>query len=391
MSRRMRKQEYLSVRKKISTFSVFLIRRHYLKKRRGRGKKSAKIISRMIVLTLGIQRNGKIFLQSPTECFQSLPLIDRGEKARNELPKGTAIRELIRKPYDVSRVRVFEADGRQFVVKKVDIKKVHYPLEEFDIAKQASAAAIPTSKPVGYVIVGNNLYEFFEYIPHTASLEDVSHIVKERGLSNHSFNYGSFTQLERNLSSDPEWRLAYRKELKMGGDLGALRLAEKALTIYRNAVLRHASITNALKKEGNIEHWKEAMRHTLSLGKSKGAPVVFDTYEVEELAEVLDENFPGDELHDYRADLKIAYSKFKEEQDNKFIPRVEREVLGASYTMPYRAFCTYVDARCEEAGIQHKDFAFRNILVKMDEYKENLLPDRNGDAQFYIIDWEQKS
>jgi hypothetical protein len=74
---------------------------------------------------------------------------------------------------------------------------------------------------------------------------------------------------------------------------------------------------------------------------------------------------------------------------NKWDRFLQKVVLGAEYRKTKDDFIKSAKSRLAEFGIAHKDLALRNILVAFDKKTGKLIPDKNGNAQFYLIDWEQ--
>ncbi len=104
-------------------------------------------------------------------------------------------------------------------------------------------------------------------------------------------------------------------------------------------------------------------------------------------------------LEDFSERVATVFSvvrDFKQEKIAKLEVYVDEEIhdidqrnLGVEFGNPLDKFKQDVANKTEAAGIVLKDVTNKNILVKTDD-EGNLLPDEQGKAQFYIIDFETK-
>lgn len=371
---------------------------------------------------------------------QTLAPIRRGQKAGTGLPKGKKIRELAKKPYDVSRVKLFEADGRRFVVKRVDNKKVDYELQEYEIAKQASAAGIPTPHVVGYVKDRGNTYLFFEYLESTKSLLELEgkayqfdgveiklhlsdfNLWKEVGdfpddevmLWNEAKSESQFSQLSHSLFQfvirsfknvldccTPD----FKERLKTGspkidldsfvrdqvkGQLQHMFEVLKGSDFYGTAVYRVKEYLGIDLRSMDISKFTENKESfDLFVNEVKSALAA--------KARAVQPQGEGSKVISYQDFLNSEIERSVEEnqmlQDylkRRYTPLLEKRALQVSISMPFERFKADVDEQCRVAGIKHKDFNLRNILVVMDGKTGWPKRDEAGEAQFYVIDWEQK-
>lgn len=369
---------------------------------------------------------------------QRLTPIHRGQKSDAGLPKGKKIRELAKKLYDVSRVKLFEAGGRRLVIKRVDNKKVDFELQEYETAKQALAAGIPTPRVAGYIKDKGNTYLFFEYIESSTSVLE---------LDGKTYQFGG-VEITLNLSDISLW-----KEV---GDFPDDMWWDAAKSDSKDSRNQHSLFQSVISSLKNVfdcytpdfkEHLKtqfptidpasnvrdtariylQEMFDTLYKSKSLG----FIAYMVKERLGIdlrlvdfsklaknkksfdlfVDEMKRALVLKAHATKQQAAGSKVISPQDflrseearslkeneilqnylkRKFTSSLERRALHVSISVPFEWFKEDVEEKCRIAGIKHKDFNLRNILVVMDDKTGWPKRDEGGCAQFFVIDWEQK-
>jgi hypothetical protein len=88
----------------------------------------------------------------------------------------------------------------------------------------------------------------------------------------------------------------------------------------------------------------------------------------------------------------VFRDKVIKEKNNLYesaVPVYEKEHFGVSISVPYKKFIKMVKEKCAQNGIKHKDLEYRNVLTKIDPKTGQIEPDKDGNAQFYVVDWEQ--
>lgn len=366
---------------------------------------------------------------NPTDYIENKLLpISRGSHADKELPAGQSIAELVDEPYDVSKVKILDANGKRFVVKRVSKSKVNYDLEEFDMAKQALAFGISTPRPVGYLKDKGNVYLLFEYIEDASNLNEFEDLYrKSRG------DHQNFQELNKSLIAalnfgptvkfDMHW---LPKDERWNAKKNNYEILDKACTKLHKLLI---FVEEALSAENNHsrQFWidelnqqknKIIIEDCLRLSESFGDPelsgekiaiIVFEKIKewcgvdlrapefkgdikvgpiFDKLVGIINNQLGGVGYHELLEKTSEEIMEFGDEQCEKFTPIVEREHWGASISLPLRRLCERMNTLNKTGQLRHKDLAYRNIMMKVDE-KNRPIPDENGDAQFYVIDWEQ--
>lgn len=341
--------------------------------------------------------------QNATAYIENLPLINRGKHTDAALPQEGRIKELVRTPYDITRVKLWEVAGKKFVIKRVIHGKVADDLEEYRKTQQAATLSIPTHRPVGYVKDKGNTYLIFEYLENTISAFEL-HQRKIQMSGHSSFNPIDFSISLYDIACyDP--KLGIELELRYYEELLAFLNFLASLVFYIKNIIYDRSSLVLL-----VEQIKEKMDDFRSMGQLEKMLLIFkDEFNVDltlpvsvnseseakvwfdnlknQLTKSLGNNFLL-RMSKVRTGFKKRSHEYHASISKKYIPLLERRLCGASISFPYKDFVEKVERKIEEAGLKATDLNMRNILVKMDKDGKRVLPNKHGDAQFYVIDWE---
>lgn len=338
-----------------------------------------------------------------TAYIENLPLINRGEHTETVLPQKGTIKELAEMPYDITRVKLWEVAGKKFVIKRVIRGKVADDLEEYRKTQQAATLSIPTHRPVGYVKDRGNTYLIFEYLENTISAFELSQ--RKIQISDRS----SFKPMDFSISLydiaryDPklgiEVELRYYEELlAFLNFLIVLFFCIKQIINDRSSLVQLVEVIKVkmddFRSMGQWERMLLIFRDEfnvdfippVSVNSKSEAKVWFDNLK-NQLAKSLGNNFLL-RMSKVKNRFKKRSNEYHDSLSKKYIPLLERRLCGASISFPYRDFVEKVERKIEEAGLKATDLNKRNILIKMDKDGERILPNKDGDAQFYVIDWE---
>ena len=293
--------------------------------------------------------------QNPTQYIEErLPNIPR---KGDDLPSGKAIYELMRNPYDISRIKVLKLGEQEFVTKRVDPRKVKdYFLEEYEIIGKAIAGGIPTPRRVGYIRDQGNTYLIFEKIPGTIDVGQFSESERSK------YRYGS---QEMGIFNVAWWQL---------------------LDVTRDVWQK------GWEDMGQFSHWPQKVQDITRKVREAEEDYRTKIRNFEDMYRRKDEGVSLDQLSDEKEKALGVLNSRGDELRNiweKHLPDIERVGLGASITVFFQKFRGEIMEKCKAIGIYHKDLEARNILLQLDK-DGRILPDENGNAKLWVIDWEQQ-
>jgi len=333
------------------------------------------------------------FYNNPTAWIESQKDIERGYKY-SMLPSGENIEELWEEPYDVSKVKEFAVarpgkENINVVSKRIEPRQ----LEEVALAKRAYESGIPTPRVLGEVINRGNVYALFESIPtinlnaanerlrkilpitdiHTVFKEQAfeSYLKREeyRGVSettkqelrllwkNHKDairfqKFKVYFQLLRNFyKTSEELKAVYLTQLEER--LSEFIRVQHFSRFDRDRIARQMGLRS-------FDEFSEIIR-SHSLDKIQESSLILNS-----AAEVIEKR-----MHVYAERWRSIIRKGV----FGFDPYAEKERLKKL---------------CEEQGIEHKDFADRNLLIPWDFKKGLPAAYEEGKPRMYIVDWEPK-
>lgn len=323
------------------------------------------------------------FFQDPTGWLESQKNIEREDK--KQLPVGEAIDELFYAHYDVSRVKEFVlalGDKRLTVVsKRVGKEK----LEEIALSRKAYEAGIPTPRIYGEVIDNGNIYVLFEKLNAISSLHVVNRM---ENYANNLWQLPSTT-----VSKEQEFKSRMR-ESHPGIDSV---LEKKLLTLWRK-YQPIIEIQEGLLVFAGAAYSLDELKRDIVEGE--GQPPAFEDSQIEKVLAMLgyksiDEAIDAlaKPIPERNGGYYISYRDFElykqqreklKDMRNKWRTIVLKHVVGIDiYEMEEKLM-----KLCDKKGIQHKDFAPRNILIPWDYATDKA--DLTQPHTAYLIDWEPK-
>ena len=332
------------------------------------------------------------FFENPTKWIESQPNIERKYK-QGELPTGETIEELWQDPYDVSKVKEFSISLPKG--KKLDIisKRIESEeTEEIVLAVKAMEAGIPTPRVFGEVSDKGNLYAFFEKIEgidllaakQNKNLEnlfnDVSTLLSMKE-GNFDLTLKSFRFI--NFISEDGCNRLFRLWHKANKEF----IEEKEISRFLKEIIyfftKYNDINRALERVYNLEDY--FYENTLNKFFKKYGYRGFRDFKK------FEKSIDRKRLEDLAMKLEENKSMLKE-KSNDFIRKAREIVLEDVLGVNIENVKEKLKQMCKENGIEHKDFADRNILIEWDFEKDE--PKGKGTRRkpkLYIIDWEAKS
>jgi len=332
------------------------------------------------------------FFENPTQWIESQNNIERhyGDKS---LPTGKNIKEMRYQSYDISKVKEFSVTDEHGKYIKIVSKRIK-PEEtsEIALAVKAFAAGIPTPKVLGEIYDKGNTYAFFEKIDGI----DLKAALKKKKLDHYSLAFGvtdmdeewfwkDFTNLPfKNFISDVCRQEIFNNWKKAKKDF----ILEREISIPLKDLFRDVSE----RYFDQVEDKMESLRWKNTLNK-EAIDKILKKYGFKNLDDLENQKLEGADLEKYKKLLKIInrraeiLSKKSTIFKDNLSAAILKDILGVDVNVEKEK----LEKMCKEKGIEHKDFADRNILVGWDFEKDEPKGKDSGDVKLYVIDWEKKS
>ncbi len=343
------------------------------------------------------------FFENPTAWIESQQNIARGY----EMPPGNTIEELWESPYDVSKVKEFEVVLSDGVVVKVVSKRIKpKEIEEIALATKAYSVGIPTPKVLAEVFDRGNSYAFFEKLEAI----DLTAAFRKRKMDQvNIFTGGSviptfFACVDEGKFQNEVKNWPYFEFLSDRARERIHNLWGKSLDAI---VTREANLTlgNLFRDLSEIENgrWDYSHIYESILYQIE----VLDGYKKDVIARIIGKygykNFRNfkDEIMQSIGSKQAYYESLKER-----VRSLENEDIRMSYAHRDKLQsiifqdifgCDLVKEKekleqlCRNKGIEHKDFANRNILINWDFKKDQPKREGKKKPKLYIVDWESRS
>ena len=334
------------------------------------------------------------FFANPTAWIEAQPNIER-RHGPYVMPKGEALSELWDQPYDVTKVKEFALPIAQTGVKEIVSKRIEpKQLQEIARARQAFEVGIPTPRVLAEIVDRGNNYAWFEKVAGLDLDVAVDLIYPKHGTEMHDF-----VDTVRVCRSEQELRSIIDEQMpKLSGEDYASLIKlwrevwpyiEQQRIVYEVfSVVNETS--NKIEQEADINEFKKLFLSGLK------------KYPLEKYGAVIRKSFnrfAG--LDDF-----IMYAYFfrnrgpiepvkisKGESDNLanqariYGEKFRSWYLEKTFGFDYRGEINKLRQLCVDKGIEHKDFAWRNLLVPWD-FEKNHPAVEPGKPRLYIIDWE---
>lgn len=348
------------------------------------------------------------FYESPTEWIEAQSVINRGEEANRELPKGEKIDELLDYPYDRSKVREFslgEEDQVQIVSKRIEKEEVN----EITRAKEAYAKGVPTPKVLAEIYDRGNTYAWFEKIAgkdlvniislekwslfsasESTSLSALRDLLEARGYPPESHNdfinlwteYKDFFLARGFLSLLGAIVLnVARLNRGVGGTRGLVDIrACRSLDDFRSII---SGFTGS-EEHSRVLSTEEVNSGTLVFGKDVWSRY-YSIFEKIRRSKNVDK---ADKL--LRIETKsLIDEKFKEKR-NEYVLRWQEMAQKLFLGFVVDELINKLERELDKVGIKHKDLDYRNIVIETDPDTEEIVFESPGLPKAYIIDWEER-
>lgn len=360
----------------------------------------------------------KEFFKNPTQWIESQKNIERFEinyrsSLSSSFPSGRKIDEIWDRSYDISKVKEFAVGNNdnkvEIVSKRLDKKQ----LEEIILARRAWEAGIPTPKVLGEIIDQGNSYVFFEKIS-AINLLTLSQLMPDKAYKyvyervdydKKRFCEGIDSSFDKILSDNAKERIYLiweeeKKEIRLNEILWRIRdfLGQY---IFRYIGLKFNDKTSIESEADKV--FSEIMSE-FSSDEIKKAIAVLGFKDKDELLKnfilkknILEETKKLDrenKIKEFEQEEKKRFSGLGERTEKinkKFEEQVKSEFYKEKFGIDIPKKVSELESLCLEKGLEHKDFAKRNILIEWNFDKgEPLKKQGEKEPKLYIIDWEPK-
>jgi len=337
------------------------------------------------------------FFENPTKWIESQKNIER-HYGKQTLPTGETIDELWEEPYDISKVKEFSIigkDGKQIKVVSKRIKPEE--TEEIALATKAFEAGIPTPAVLGEITDKGNIYAFFEKIDGI----DLKAALEKKKIIDSRWVTGIFFATTNEDSFLKEFDEMPFKDLLSGKGKDEILnywkkaredfILENEISVHLDKIFSHISMDY-------LEEVREYMKDIESderLDRKDIDRIVkkygYDSFD--DLKKKIEADFEAGDLEKYeklakKADKKREYFRKKV---GIFDEELRRIIFKDIFGVDIEEEMKKLEKMCREKGIEHKDFADRNILIEWDFEKDEPKGKSSGDTKLYIIDWEARS
>ncbi len=335
------------------------------------------------------------FYKNPTQWIEQQSDIDRGH-AEGSLPTGETIKELWRKPYDVSKVKEFEVELKDKKIIEIVSKRIRPDqLAEVARAQRALEMGIPTPKIFGEILDHGNAYAWFEHLPGINLLAAEERLYEKGDLAakiNSIALSETFLQLEGALAKLPALSREGRDRIHR------LWRRNRHVIVQRESFSLLQSIQEKFGVAGpesdakqslhefidyiNISHvFREGVQEALaSIGYDNLESCVYDVQKAQKDWPRLPQK---EKVDDKMKRIMESIARLEE----KFRKVIVEDIFGFDYFEERRR----LQDLCIKKGVEHKDLNERNLLVLWDFKKNRPLPRSQNDPKLYILDWESPS
>src|SRR3989344_1715248 len=307
------------------------------------------------------------FFKNPTLWIESQKNIERVHE-EDVLPTGETIKELWEEHYDVSKVKEFSvksADGKELKVvsKRIEPKE----LEEVARARRAYEAGIPTPQVLGEVFDRGNVYALFEKL-QAINLATPA-VQMQRHHSHYSPDYTTneieFSKHVQTIFTSMSEEGVRRLQSLWEGVRAVIEIRKVCIILSRVALFEYKGFNDLAREE--LESLDDKMQNVgRDILKRLGYKDYKDFLARAPLA------FPGE-----KEDVPLWFFN-KLDKERKAMQRFQgewesavlKEIFGFDLLKEERKLKNL----CRKKGIEHKDFAPRNILMLWDFENDRLLP-----------------
>lgn len=340
------------------------------------------------------------FFENPTKWIESQDNIKRGYDEDGALPTGDTIRELFRKPYDVSKVKMFnlkdeEGKETQVVSKRIQLDQ----LEEIARAQKAYELGIPTPKIVGEILDKGNTYAFFEYIP--ALNLDVAYkrvFYKDGGYLDPWNIYLKTTYKEEDFQGKMRRLKGYISNsaqkkirdlwLEAREDIELRQLYMWLKNVCFETYQRRVEKSETELRRGIRQSFEKIWgRNQFYLKTIEKKLLPFLGTSSVEFIQKLDDAKSIEEVEQFFTELKKKMRPV-DQRVSDFEKQWTSEAIRDIFGFDFKAERERLEKLCEEKGIEHKDFNSRNLLVPWDFEQNRPMTRGENEPKLYIIDWE---
>lgn len=312
------------------------------------------------------------FHKHPTKWLESKPLIRR-EQAITPAP---TINFLQLTPYDVSCVREFvlrKGKKSQAIVSK----RIRRGSGEVERAKQAIEHGISTPRILGEVQHHGNQYALFERLPAVSLLRTAEYKGFHQWGRHHPDSAGSFLHgLEQ-----AEIQLSPGQLDQLTNICDENKQKQELCIAYTILINLSETARLIVDLELGEECWDEAMDR--KLGKHlKAATLLIQEFGLRTWADFRTACSRGVVSEEaLRTSLKILRDQLNTDW--------QRATTKALFGTDILGGVASIRKKCEEAGLHHKDFGRRNILLEWDLEKDQPIEGR--EPKLWVIDWEDRA
>ncbi|MFA6135787.1 MAG: hypothetical protein WC705_00250 [Candidatus Paceibacterota bacterium] len=341
------------------------------------------------------------FFENPTEWIESQKPVERGH---NMLPV-KSIEGLWEFPYDVSKVKQFTLelpDGQKKIIvsKRIDRRQ----LEEIRIARMAYQSGIPTPKLLGEIIDRGNTYALFEYVlginmlsakeKTCGSIENFDLLFD--ALPN-DINYlddpGESDALADKLKSSLSGIISSDKIESLINDLINLR-NKYAIHILRREIfvrLKCIEARDQLEEIRDIKNWGLFKRFGSESVQTESNQILIALgYRDLEDYIIRVSNLSNEEKDELLRKIDGLIKSTVNNYINEFIASMKSRVMETLFGFDVFTEMNILEELCTKAGIPHKDFSWRNLIIPWDFDKDKPAVEGGDKPKLYVIDWEQE-
>jgi len=340
------------------------------------------------------------FYENPTQWIESQPSIERGHR-EVDLPQGEKIDEFWEYPYDISIVKQFRLETKTGPLSVVSKRIRRDGLDEVARSKLAYEAGIPTPRILGEIIDRGNIYAFFEHIPGI----NLRAAVEKLGLALGVYPPAT-TWDKKALRADIEnaWPgpisdSDYNRLRRIWQNYKKVILEYEICVTIKGLCLRFIEHACFGEDPGIDKRDDDLLKKRLRDYPQRSVTKILNEagyVSFENLKETINENTEDPErgtllfdklfseivnrFQNIMARLKPAIDEFRE--------LFEAEVRVIKMGFDYVAETNRIIGACDEHGIRHKDFAYRNFVIPWDFENDRPLPPQTGRPPLYLVDWE---
>jgi len=329
------------------------------------------------------------FFENPTEWIEQQKNIERKYK-HYTLPTGETIEELWREPYDVSKVKELNLvlpNGKKLdiVSKRIEPEET----EEISLAVKAGEAGIPTPKVLGEIADKGNLYALFEKIEgidlliaeEKKKLSDLYYdvekflITEEESLALNNLPFKEFISKKAYKTLSRIWREAKTKALLKPAEIEIYKRLSSIILNENFFNIRQSFFGDLPENDVNMFFKK--------FGFKDSEDFIIVLKKIEKIKN-------SREVGGYTEFLFKKLEKMGK-NSNIFFEKLTKVIYQDIFGIDIYKEKQKLEQMCEDKGIEHKDFADRNILIEWDFEKDEPKGKKEKDVKLYIIDWEAKS